>query len=115
MATIGGSLTERTPTRASATQLSGLQRERERARSGYILNPKHQNLTNRFSRAVQESYAEFWRSFDATATVSCERTIEEALYRARAMGDQESGMQALVTGSLHLVSGALHLLEQCLA
>ncbi|KAM5467330.1 putative tetrahydrofolate synthase [Microsporum ferrugineum] len=61
-----------------------------------------QNLTNRFSRAVQESYAEFWRSFDATATVSCERTIEEALYRARAMGDQESGMQALVTGSLHL-------------
>ncbi|KAM5480622.1 putative tetrahydrofolate synthase [Microsporum canis] len=60
------------------------------------------NLTNRFSRAVQESYAEFWRSFDATATVSCERTIEEALHRARAMGDQESGMQALVTGSLHL-------------
>ncbi|EFR02730.1 folylpolyglutamate synthase [Nannizzia gypsea CBS 118893] len=69
------------------------------------------NLTKRFSQEKQESYAEFWRTFDPTATVSCERTIEETLHRARRIGDLSDGMQALVTGSLHLVSGLLYLLE----
>ncbi|KKZ68232.1 hypothetical protein EMCG_06089 [[Emmonsia] crescens] len=69
------------------------------------------NLRNRFSPELQKSYADFWRGFDRTATVLCERTIEEALHRAREIGDENNGMQALVTGSLRLISGALYLLE----
>ncbi|CRG90132.1 Folylpolyglutamate synthase [Talaromyces islandicus] len=63
------------------------------------------NFRNRFSEEEQEKYAEFWRSFDPSAAVLCERTIEEALDRARKIGDQNSGIQILITGSLHLVSG----------
>ncbi|EDN08134.1 hypothetical protein HCAG_04644 [Histoplasma mississippiense (nom. inval.)] len=69
------------------------------------------NLGNRFSPELQKSYADFWEEFDRTATVSCERTIEEALHQARKIGDENNGMQALLTGSLHLISGALSLLE----
>ncbi|KAL5315347.1 hypothetical protein ACEPPN_016214 [Leptodophora sp. 'Broadleaf-Isolate-01'] len=69
------------------------------------------NLKNRFSAEVQELYAKTWGNLDPTATVLCKRTIEGALNRARGIGDQNNGMQALVTGSLHLVSGALCLLE----
>lgn len=39
-----------------------------------------------------------------------ERTIEEALDRARRI-DRGQGIQVLITGSLHLVGGALCLLE----
>lgn len=69
------------------------------------------NLKKRFSAEVQERYAETWRHLDPTVTVLCERTIESALDRAREIGDQNNGMQALVTRSLHLVSGALCFLE----
>ncbi|KAH6670181.1 folylpolyglutamate synthase [Halenospora varia] len=69
------------------------------------------NLKKRFSPEVQEHYAETWGNLDPAATVLCERTIEGALERAREIGDQNTGIQALVTGSLHLVSGALYLLE----
>ena len=69
------------------------------------------NLKSRFSLEVQEHYAEVWRDVDHKATVSRERTIEGALHRAKEIGDQNDGMQTLVTGSLHLVSGALCLLE----
>ena len=69
------------------------------------------NLKNRFSPELQELYAKFWKKIDPEATVSCERTIEGALHQAREIGDQNNGMQTLVTGSLHLVSGALYLLE----
>lgn len=69
------------------------------------------NLTNRFSHAIQEKYAEFWRQFDPTTLISAERTIEEALDRARRIGDEQGGMQVLITGSLHLASGALFVLE----
>ena len=69
------------------------------------------NLKNRFSPEVQERYAKVWKNIDHKATVSRERTIEGALHRAKEIGDQNDGMQTLVTGSLHLVSGALYLLE----
>ncbi|KAH8586475.1 folylpolyglutamate synthase [Bisporella sp. PMI_857] len=69
------------------------------------------NLTKSFSAEIQRGYAETWRNLDPKATVLCERTIQDALDRAREIGDQNNGMQALVTGSLHLVSGALCLLE----
>jgi hypothetical protein len=69
------------------------------------------NLKSRFLPEVQERYAEAWEKFDPTATISRERTIEGALHRAREIGDQSNGIQALITGSLHLVSGALCLLE----
>lgn len=42
--------------------------------------------------------------------MSCERTIEGALHRAKTIG-ANVGMQTLVTGSLHLISGALCFLE----
>jgi len=60
---------------------------------------------------VQECYVETWKNLDTKATISSEQTIEGALDRAREIGDQNNGMQALITGSLHLVSGALCLLE----
>jgi len=69
------------------------------------------NLKNRFSPEIQESYVQVWRNLDHRATISRERTIEGALHRAREFGNQNDGMQTLVTGSLHLVSGALYLLE----
>jgi folylpolyglutamate synthase len=78
----------------------------------HVLIPSiDRNLTNRFSAEVQQHYAEVWKNLDPQATISRTRTIEEALHRAREIGDQEDGMQTLVTGSLHLVSGALCLLE----
>ncbi|EEQ83794.2 uncharacterized protein BDCG_00599 [Blastomyces dermatitidis ER-3] len=67
------------------------------------------NLTNPFSADIQESYARFWKEFDQTAAVSCERTIEEALHEGRKIGDLNYGM---LTGSLHLVSGALYLFRE---
>lgn len=76
-----------------------------------LTQPADRNLGNRFSPELQKSYADFWEEFDRTATVSCERTIEEALHQARKIGDENNGMQALLTGSLHLISGALSLLE----
>lgn len=69
------------------------------------------NLNNRFSPETEERYTQVWKNLDPRATISRERTIEEALLRAREIGDQNDGMQTLITGSLHLVSGALHLLE----
>ncbi len=78
----------------------------------YELTPSaDRNLKNRFSPETQERYAQVWKNMDHRATISRMRTIEEALHRAREIGDQNDGMQTLVTGSLHLVSGALYLLE----
>ncbi|ESZ98566.1 folylpolyglutamate synthase [Sclerotinia borealis F-4128] len=62
------------------------------------------NLKNNFSADVQERYAETWKGLDPTATVIRERTVESALDRARELGNQNSGMQALIIGSLHLWS-----------
>lgn len=56
------------------------------------------NLTTRFSPEIQERYATFWRSIDRVATVTCERSIEEALHRAKEIGVESDGMQTLVTG-----------------
>jgi folylpolyglutamate synthase len=68
-------------------------------------------MKNRFVPEVQERYAETWKNLDPKARISSERTIEEALDRAREIGNTTNGIQALITGSLHLVSGALCLLE----
>ena len=69
------------------------------------------NLKHRFVPEIQEHYAEIWKSLDPEAKISSERTIEDALDRARKVGDPNNNIQALITGSLHLVSGALCLLE----
>ena len=45
------------------------------------------NLKTRFLLEVQEGYAEAWKKFDPTATISYERTIEGALHLAREIGD----------------------------
>ncbi|KAI9680512.1 MAG: hypothetical protein M1817_003952 [Caeruleum heppii] len=73
------------------------------------------NLQHRFSLEDQRRYVELWQSIDVVAQVSSERTIEEALSRAKDIGDREGGMQTLVTGSQHLVSGAVCLLEDGLS
>ncbi|RFU32266.1 hypothetical protein B7463_g4085, partial [Scytalidium lignicola] len=69
------------------------------------------NMNNRFSKEVLDRYAKTWEKSDPAAAIYQERTIEEALFRAREIGDASNGIQALITGSLHLVSGALNLLE----
>jgi hypothetical protein len=69
------------------------------------------NLTKRFLTEDYERHVETWKILDPMATVLYERTIEGALDRARKIGHQNNGMQALVTESLHLVSGALYLLK----
>jgi folylpolyglutamate synthase len=55
-------------------------------------------------------YSEFWKKFDPQANVLKHSTIEGALMLAKRIGDQEGGMQTLVTGSLYLVGGALNIL-----
>ena len=52
-----------------------------------------------------------WKSVDDHATIHIEPTIEEALHLAKKIGDQNNGMQTLITGSLYLVGGALLFLE----
>jgi folylpolyglutamate synthase len=69
------------------------------------------NLMKHFSAEVQERYAQVWKTLDPKATISRERTIEDALHRARGIGDQEGGIQTLVIESLHPVSGVLFLSE----
>ena len=69
------------------------------------------NLKNRFLPEFQELYVRIWRNLDSHARIFSERTIEEALDRAKGIGSTTDGIQALITGSLHLVSGALCLLE----
>lgn len=54
----------------------------------------------------------FWKKIDRDAVVLCTPTIDEALKKAREIGDQYGSMRTLVTGSLHLVSGALYLLNK---
>lgn len=71
---------------------------------------KDRNMTNRYKRAIHDLYAETWKSLDSTTEISQERTIEDALDRAKKIST-ENGIQALVTGSIHLVSGALTILE----
>ena len=60
---------------------------------------------------VHELYAETWESFDTEATMSSERTIEEALDRAREISYGNNDIEALIPESLFLVSGAICLLE----
>lgn len=56
-------------------------------------------------------YTDIWRSADPDAIIERTQVIEEALSLARKIGEQNHGMQALVTGSLHLVGGALNVLQ----
>jgi folylpolyglutamate synthase len=56
-------------------------------------------------------YSELWKKFDPQAKVLKHSTIEGALMLAKRIGDQEGGVQALVTGSLHMVGGALNILR----
>jgi folylpolyglutamate synthase len=53
-----------------------------------LIPPVDRNLTKRFSTEVSEHYAEIWENLDPQATISRERTIEDALHRAREIGDQ---------------------------
>jgi hypothetical protein len=72
-------------------------------------------LKKRFTPEVWQNvsarYTDAWKIIDPGATVSSEGTIEEALDKARDIGNGDCGMCTLVIGSLHLVSGVLCLLE----
>lgn len=66
-------------------------------------------MKNRYKPEILTLYAQAWRSLDPATEIWEERTIEEALDRAKNVSTQD-GMQAFVTGSIKLVSGALSLL-----
>lgn len=77
-----------------------------------LANPSvDRNLKNRFVPEIQKRYAETWKRLSTKATISSERTIEEALDRIRELDDPNHDVYILITGSLHLVSGVLYLLE----
>lgn len=61
--------------------------------------------------AIWNQYAEIWGRIYPGSNIWKEPTIDKALELAREISDHDSGMQALVTGSLYLVGGALCLLE----
>ncbi|KFZ08235.1 hypothetical protein V501_06042 [Pseudogymnoascus sp. VKM F-4519 (FW-2642)] len=67
------------------------------------------NMTNRYKPEIQSLYAHAWGLLDPATKIWEERTIEEALDRAKDIST-EDGMQVFVTGSIKLVSGALSLL-----
>lgn len=69
------------------------------------------NLTKRFSENGQKDNVDTWKTLDPKSIVFCERTIQDALDRARSISDGNIKTQVLVTGSLHLVSGALCTLD----
>lgn len=73
-------------------------------------NPKDiENMT------AQRVFAEKWSSLDPEANVLLIPTIEEAINKARSLGESVEGghkAKALITGSLHLVGGALGILEK---
>ena len=56
-------------------------------------------------------YAGAWRAYKPRSTVYTERTIGDALEKARAISRDFKLAHILITGSLHLVSGALRILE----
>jgi folylpolyglutamate synthase len=59
----------------------------------------------------QDIFSAIWLKFQPDTNIHFEPSIQEALDTARKQVDGKSGMQALVTGSLHLVGGALSLLK----
>ncbi|KAF8426995.1 putative tetrahydrofolylpolyglutamate synthase [Tirmania nivea] len=56
-------------------------------------------------------YCEIWSKIDPDAVIVSETAIEGALKFARSIGEENGGMDTLITGSLHLVGGALNLLR----
>jgi folylpolyglutamate synthase len=52
-----------------------------------------------------------WKKIYPDTIVASEQAIQGALNLARTIGEQNNGMQTLVTGSLHLIGGALNLLR----
>ncbi|KAK0731864.1 Mur ligase [Lasiosphaeris hirsuta] len=73
-------------------------------------NPKDiENMT------AQRVFAERWSTLDPSANVTLIPTIEEAINKARSLGETVGDgqkVQALITGSLHLVGGALGIIEK---
>ncbi|KAK3341808.1 tetrahydrofolylpolyglutamate synthase [Lasiosphaeria hispida] len=73
-------------------------------------NPKDiENMT------MQRVFAERWSTLDPSANVMLIPTIEEAINKARSLGEtveDDQKVQALITGSLHLVGGALGIIEK---
>lgn len=63
----------------------------------------------------QRVFADRWSALDPSANIMLIPTIEEAINKARSLGEATEGdqkAQALITGSLHLVGGALGILEK---
>ena len=56
-------------------------------------------------------YCDIWKRIDPEAVVVSEPAIEGALKFARSIGEENGGMETLITGSLHLVGGALNFLR----
>jgi folylpolyglutamate synthase/dihydropteroate synthase len=81
------------------------------------MDPKDLVNRNRCSVGIsqlnlQNRYAHIWESLDTKTEIHIRKTIEEALNLADAIGTAHSGMEALITGSLHLIGGALHVMNR---
>ena len=76
----------------------------ERIKKGLHTPFADRDLTRRFVREIQERYVKAWKELDPKAQVSSARTIEDALDRAREIGDQNDGTHVLIMGSLHLLA-----------
>ena len=61
--------------------------------------------------ALAKLYTDVWSKRHPEAVIFAEEAIEGALNVARKIGEENAGMQTLVTGSLYLVGGALNLLR----
>ncbi|KAK3173247.1 hypothetical protein OEA41_006576 [Lepraria neglecta] len=64
-----------------------------------------------FPLELQNEYIEAWKSVYGEGHAAFESSIEGALNLAKKIGEEQGGMQTLITGSLYLIGGALRLLE----
>ena len=60
---------------------------------------------------LQDDYIRVWKSVYGECQTAFESSIQGALNLAKKIGDENGGMQTLITGSLYLIGGALRLLE----
>lgn len=60
---------------------------------------------------IQHSCANLWKALDEQTDIAVLYSVEEAVKRAKSLGDGKRETQIFVTGSLHLVGGVLSFLD----
>ena len=64
-----------------------------------------------FPPELQDEYIKVWKTVYGEGHTAFESSIEGALNLAKRIGDENGGMQTLITGSLYVIGGALRLLD----